>query len=436
MEWLGEVPRHWEVVRLKNVLARRITDGPHTTPEFIDDGVPFLSVDGIQDGELQFDGCRYVSAEEHAEYRRKALPRRDDLLMGKAASTGKIARVKVDFEFSIWSPLALIRLNRDVSNPAFYEYSLKSAIAQGQIDIFCTANTQKNISMDDIPRLVLTRPPLVEQAIIGGFLGRETGKIDALVAEQRRLMELLQEKRQAVISHAVTKGLNSDAPMKPSGSEWLGDVPAHWSLTPLKWLTDPERPIMYGIVLPGPDVGEGVPILKGGNVRPSRMNLQSMARTTPDIEAPYARARLRMADLVYSIRGSIGDCEAVPAALEGSNITQDVARVAVAKGTHAPWVRWALLASAIREDLASGSLGAAIRGINIFDLKRAALPTPPPSEQVEIAAFIDSETLKLDALAGEAQRAIDLLQERRTALISAAVTGQIDVRGLAEADVA
>ncbi|MFA6135221.1 MAG: restriction endonuclease subunit S [Phycisphaerae bacterium] len=429
VEWLGEVPAHWEVIRLKNVLQQRITDGPHTTPTFTADGVPFLSVDGIQDGELNFDGCRFISEADHAEFRVKALPKKNDLLMGKAASTGKIARVKVDFEFSIWSPLALIRLESPVSNSAFFEQCLKSPIVQAQIDNFCTSNTQKNISMDDIPRLVLTRPPRDEQTRIAEFLDEETAKIDGLVAEQLRLMELLKEKRQAVISHAVTRGLNPKAPLKPSGIEWLGDVPAHWEITPLKWLTDPERPIMYGIVLPGPDVGEGIPILKGGNIRPSRMNLQSMARTTAELEAPYARARLKEGDLVYSIRGTIGDCEIVPAELEGSNITQDVARVAITRGICAPWGRWALLASAIRDDLACGSLGAAVRGINIFDLKRANIPTPPPKEQTAIAAFLDAETSRFDTLTAEAQRAIDLLQERRTALISAAVTGQIDVRG-------
>lgn len=99
---------------------------------------------------------------------------------------------------------------------------------------------------------------------------------------------------------------------KDSGVEWLGEVPEHWRIIPLHRLTDAERPIMYGIVLPGPDVEDGVPILKGGNVKPARMNLESMARTTSEIEAPYARARLRAGDLVYSIRGSIGDCRARP----------------------------------------------------------------------------------------------------------------------------
>jgi type I restriction enzyme S subunit len=209
---------------------------------------------------------------------------------------------------------------------------------------------------------------------------------------------------------------------KDSGVEWLGQLPAHWEVTPLKWLTDPDRPIMYGIVLPGPDVGEGIPILKGGNVRPSRMNLQSMARTTPEIEAPYARARLKEGDLVYSIRGSIGDCEAVPADLEGSNITQDVARVAIADHVVASWARWALLAPAVRDDLASGSLGAAVRGINIFDLKRATLPTPSPGEQEVIAAFLDWETAKIDALVGEQRALIELLKEKRQTVISHAVT--------------
>ncbi len=284
-------------------------------------------------------------------------------------------------------------------------------------------------SWDFMGMLPVPVPPPAEQSAIAVFLDRETGNIDALVAEQEQLMALLKEKRQAVISHAVTKGLDPNVPMKPSGVEWLGDVPAHWSITPLKWLTEPDRPIMYGIVLPGPDVGEGVPLLKGGNVRPSRMNLESMARTTPELEAPYARARLKAGDLVYSIRGSIGDCELVPVELEKSNITQDVARIAIDDSVCSAWARWALLAPAIRDDLASGSLGAAVRGINIFDLKRASMPTPPIAEQIAIAAFIDDEVVNLERLSLEAERAITLLRERRAALISAAVTGKIDVRG-------
>lgn len=323
-----------------------------------------------------------------------------------------------------------------INHEEFCAIFLLYAMSLVRFDLLANPGAVPSLNEGQIGEFRLAIPPMVEQDSIARFLDRETAKIDALVEEQRRLIELLKEKRQAVISQAVTKGLNPHVTTKPSSIEWLGKVPEHWAVMPLKWLTDPDRPIMYGIVLPGPDVGEGIPILKGGNVKPSRMNLESMARTTPEIEAPFARARLKEGDLVYAIRGTIGDCELVPAELTGSNITQDVARVAIAENNSPRWARWALLASAVREDLACGSLGAAVRGVNIYDLKRANIPTPPPSEQEEIADFLDSETEKLDALTAEAQRAIDLLQERRTALISAAVTGKIDVRDLSETEAA
>lgn len=213
---------------------------------------------------------------------------------------------------------------------------------------------------------------------------------------------------------------------KDSGVKWLGEVPEHWEVMPLQRLVESDRPVMYGIVLPGPDVGAGVPVLKGGNVRPQRMKLSEVAFTTPEIEAPYARARLREGDLVYSIRGSIGDCEPVPKELAGANITQDVARIAIPNIDVPTFVRWALLSSPVREDLASGSLGAAVRGINIYDLKRARIPMPPRSERAVIADYLNTETSRIDVLVAEQERFIELLREKRQAVISHAVTKGLD----------
>jgi len=128
--------------------------------------------------------------------------------------------------------------------------------------------TVVHIYSGQLTTLRIALPQLEEQTTIATFLDRETAKIDALIAEQQRPIELLAEKRQAVISHAVTKGLDPTAPMKDSGVEWLGKVPEHWAVVPLKHLTNPERQVMYGIVLPGPNVEEGIPIVKGGDVRP------------------------------------------------------------------------------------------------------------------------------------------------------------------------
>jgi type I restriction enzyme S subunit len=434
VEWLGKVPTPWTIcalnyrydVALGKMLDQKRVSGRHLFPYLRNVDVQWDRINIIELPVMDFDGADLV---------RYALSP-GDLLVCEGGEVGRAAVWEGPLQHCYYQK-ALHRLRprdktRDV--PRYLFYALYLAAKLGVFAGSEGKSTIAHLTAEVLRRYRFGFPSFAEQVAIVAFLDRETAKIDALVEEQKRLIDLLKEKRQAVISHTVTKGLDPNAPMKPSGVGQLGDIPEHWKITPLKWLTDPKRPIMYGIVLPGPDVDHGIPILKGGNVRPSRMNLQAMARTTSEIEAPYARARLKKGDLVYSIRGSIGYCESVPAELEGSNITQDVARVAVADGVCASWARWALLASPIRDGLASGSLGAAVRGINIFDLKRASIPTPPPEEQAAIAAFIGGEVARLEQLAAEADRAIALLQERRTAIISAAVTGKIDLRGLVSSE--
>jgi type I restriction enzyme S subunit len=277
-------------------------------------------------------------------------------------------------------------------------------------------------------RIPLPSPEEVE--VISNLVDRGAVKIAAMIAEQRRLIELLQEKRQAVVSLAVTKGLNPDVPMKWSGVELLGDVPAHWTVKPLMRLTPDDRQIMYGIVLPGPHVDDGVPIVKGGDVRLSRLDVSTLNRTTAEIESNFVRSRLRGGDIVYAIRGSIGEAEIVPEELAGANITQDAARIAPLPDVDESWLLCALRAREVFAQLEQRATGATIRGINIFDLKRVRIPTPPDTEQREIARFVGEKIREIEALVVEAGRAISLLQERRTALIAAAVTGKIDVRHL------
>lgn len=271
--------------------------------------------------------------------------------------------------------------------------------------------------------------PATDQAAIATFLDRETAKIDALVAEKWRLIELLQEKRIALVAHAVTKGLDMSVPMRsvPEGS--IGDIPAHWAVKRLWHLTPSDRRIMYGIVLPGPNVEGGVPIVKGGDVAARRLSLDLLNRTSFEIEASYARSRLRGGDLVYAIRGSIGDVAMVPDEIEGANITQDAARVSYTAEIDGRWLLHALESSPVRAQLEAGAVGATIKGINIRDLKRALVPVPPSVEQSAIAEFLGEETRRFERLASRVSDGIDRLTELRSALISAAVTGKIDVRG-------
>ncbi|HVA49609.1 MAG TPA: restriction endonuclease subunit S [Pirellulales bacterium] len=288
---------------------------------------------------------------------------------------------------------------------------------------------QPDVSGELIRNLRINVPPLSEQCCIAAFLDRETATIDALVAQKERLIALLEEKRRAVISHAVTRGLDPAAPLKDSGSPFWGPIPDHWTMTKLRYLVPDERQVMYGIVLPGPHVDDGIPIVKGGNCEEGRLRLEFMSRTSKEIEAGYARSRLQEGDIVYAIRGSIGAAQIVPAELSGANLTQDAARIARHPGVNVRWLLYAVRSMPFFAKLEAGALGATIQGINIRDLKRADLPCPGMGEQEQIARFLDRQCCQTDSLIQRVADGIAHLHEYRAALISAAVTGQIDVRG-------
>lgn len=251
------------------------------------------------------------------------------------------------------------------------------------------------------------------QKTIAAFLDRETARIDQLIEKKGRFQKLADDRWRAVLDAAIL------------GRE--PNIADNLTWTPLGRLVQDYRRIMYGIVLPGPDVEVGVPIVKGGDVKPERLKRDRLCKTTYEIEAKFERARLRAGDLVIAIRGGVGDIEIVPDDVEGANITQDVARIAPKDDVDRTWLRYALMAPTVFAPLEARMLGAAVRGINIFDLKKVMVPTPPTAVQTELAHVLDSKARELQRLNDAVRRHKALMVEFRAALITAAVTGQIDV---------
>jgi type I restriction enzyme S subunit len=242
------------------------------------------------------------------------------------------------------------------------------------------------------------------------------------------LIDLLNEQKQAIIHQAVTRGLDPSVPLRPSGISTFGYIPQHWQVSKLHRITDPSRPIMYGIVLPGPNVDEGVYIVKGGNCEPGRLRPEHLSRTTFDIEASYVRSRLRGGDIVYAIRGSIGAAELVPSELTGANLTQDAARIAPGPSIYPRWLLYLVRSRAFFTKMDAGAVGATIRGINIRDLKRGDVVVPPYDEQIRIADHLDAALAQIESARSRAQTEIELMREYRTRLIADVVTGKLDVR--------
>jgi type I restriction enzyme S subunit len=329
---------------------------------------------------------------------------------------------------------ALHRLRPRTADPdqsRFLLFALFDTAKRGVFQADGSENTIAHLTAEKFRRYRFGFPPPPEQSAIVRFLDHADRRIRRHIRAKQKLIQLLEEQKQAIIHRAVTRGLDPHVRLKPSGAEWLGDVPEHWEVTKLYRVTDPLRPVMYGIVLPGPNVDQGVFIVKGGNCESGRLHPDLLSRTTFDIEAKYVRSRLKADDIVYAIRGSIGAAELVPAALAGANLTQDAARIAPGHRTLPRWLLYFVRSRAFFLKLDAGAVGATIRGINIRDLKRVDLVLPPLDEQRAITRYLDAESEKFSLVNDRAHREISLLREYRTRLIADVVTGKLDVRAAA-----
>lgn len=437
VEWLGRIPAHWQGMSLKRWVAIKITDGPHETPELLSEGVPFVSAEAMQDGRINFDAKRgFISEPVHRQYCRKCHPRREDLFLCKSgATTGKVVIIDTDEEFSVWSPLAQIRPNHHIILPRFLFYALQAEYVQEQVRCCWSAGTQPNIAMGAIEGLFVTAPPLEVQRKCIDFLDRETAKIDELVAKKERLIELLQEKRTALISQVVTKGLDPNVAMKDSGVEWLGEIPAHWNLIPVKYCAAKKVNAIktgpFGSQLLSSEMMSGE--VKVYNQR-SVLDYDFISGDnyiTQDKFKDLISFMVEPGDILLTTRGTIGRCAIVPKDAEKGILHPCLMRVQPDISIIVPEYLVLLIQDSIlvQTQIKLASNATTIDVIYSETMKEIRIPLPPLQEQLVITAAIDRETSKIDAMIAKIREGIDRLKEYRQALISAAVTGKIDVRG-------
>jgi len=431
VEWLGEVPEHWEVQRLRFVAE---LNPPKSEIRNLDKDtmVSFLPMEAIGD-----DGSVLVEAEKRISEVETGYTyfREGDVAFAKITpcyENGKGAVMRGLLNGIGFGTTELIvarpRPAKATSNYLHYLFTSPDFRSIGESHMY-GAGGQKRVPDAFVRNFATAFPPLVEQASIVEFLARETEKIDELVTEQQRLMELLKEKRQAVISHAVTKGLNPRAPMKPSGIEWLGDVPEHWNIVLLKRAF---QSVGYGIS-DALEAEGSVAILRMGNIENGRVVMEDL-KFTDEVEPGLL---LRRGDLPYNrtnsldLVGKVGMFVGAPYAVSFASY---LVRMRTMVDSVPEFFAYLLNTEGIL-GLARSSAFVAIGQCNLNPTRYGQIEVaiPPKAEQIAIVAVLDEELAQLDSLAAEAQKAIDLLQERRTALVSAVVTGQIDVRKLAAA---
>ncbi|SLM30430.1 putative Restriction modification system DNA specificity domain [Desulfamplus magnetovallimortis] len=237
VEWMGEIPEHWDRNFLKRY-CNNITDGSHFSPPTQDEGMAYISVKDIGNNTIDTINCKKISEPDFLKLVESGCqPDLEDILLTKDGTIGRAAIVKEDNNFVILSSLGLIKPNNLILTSNFLRYYLISGLNIDQMYSFIHGSALTRLTIVLIKHLYTIVPPLHEQQKIATFLDHKTHQIDTLIEKKKRLIDLLKEERTAVINEAVTKGLDPDVPMKDSGIEWLGEIPEHWDVVKLKWLT-------------------------------------------------------------------------------------------------------------------------------------------------------------------------------------------------------
>ncbi len=434
VEWLGLVPEGWEVVPYKYV-------GTHNDEVLLESTPDDFRFDYIEIGNVTIDDWIHDHSEVsfgNAPSRARRIARIGDVLVSTVRTYLKAIAIVPDREipyvastgFAVLRPgkrLASSYLGRIVQS----DYFVSEVIARS------VGVSYPAINASEVVALPIPFPPLPEQQAIADYLDAETQRIDTLIAELREMIRLLKEKRQALISHCVTKGLDPTLPMKDSGVEWLGEVPERWEVVPVRYVIDsieqgwspqcypyPAGENEWGVLKVGcvnsgtfrPQENKALPedlaprewlSIKNGDVLVSRANTRALVGSTAVASEDYPR--LLLSDKIYRLR--VNTRSMTPGFL-GLQLRGPAARALI--------------------ELNASGASDSMQNISQETLIAVRLAVPPPPEQHAIAAHVDRETAKIDRLISETEETITLMQERRSALISSVVTGKLQVPGIAE----
>ena len=424
VEWLGDIPEHWENTRLKFLgdtyggLSGKA--GKDFNQENNKDNKIFIPFTNIANNHYiqnnNFGTVTIFSNELQNKIKKNDL----FFLMSSEGyeDLGKSSLLKFEIKDGYLNSFCKgFRVKNNSINPKYLNYLLSGDTYRKLLYTQGNGFTRINLRLEKLQNLSLLIAPIIkEQKAIANYLDNATNKIDTLIIKQKRLIELLKEKRQALISKAVTRGLDDSVEMKDSGVEWLGEIPEHWINTKLKYISNinmgqSPSSISYN------NEGIGIEFLQGNA---DFGKLYPIARTfTTEVKKIS-----KINDILFTVRAPVG-------AMNISNkkyaIGRGLCAISATKYSEKSFLWW--LMSIVKIELDSVATGSTYEAVSVEQVNNSNIALPPLKEQKAIANYLDQKTTQIDTLINKATKAITLLQEKRTALISAVVTGKIDVRG-------
>lgn len=424
VEWLGEIPKDWEMWKIAHAYLEigSGTTPPSSNEEWYVGDIPWVTTGELRE-KLILDTKKKVSKKTIKAFPTlRVYPVGSIAIAMYGATIGRLGILGVE---ATTNQACCVMSQSNVIFNKFLYYWMQAF--KDDIVRLSSGGGQPNINQETVASLKVSTPKYKEQVHIANFLDHETAQIDTLIEKQQTLIQLLKEKRQAVISHAVTKGLNPDAPMKDSGVEWLGEVPEHWSVIKLSNYAIPLNGDRGANYPSGNDfVDEGVFFISTSEVVDGYIKTDTASKITLKKYNQLGGLKIKKGDIIYCLRGSVGK-SGICTFNEG---TISSSLMGIRSVSIEPYYLKLLLASSSelqqRSMLVTGSVSANLSAQNVMGYRFAI---PEKVEQLMIIAHVENSLEKIDILLSKATQAIQLMQERRIALISAAVTGKIDVRG-------
>lgn len=424
-DWLGEIPANWEAKRLRRIF--RVINGstPRSAePDYWNGDIPWVTPEDLGDlSEVEIWGTRRCITEAGYRSCGTSLAPAGSLVLSTRAPIGHLAIAGVTLCTNQGCRSLAYRAHE---SRRFFFYQLLAA--RPELESLGQGSTFKELSRGKLEDFRIVEPPQDDQRAIAAFLDRETARIDGLVAKKERLIELLQEQRTALITRAVTKGLDPNAPMKDSGVEWLGEIPAHWNVQRVQQSCSR---VTDGAHISPDTSSEDFPFVSTVDIRGGVIDFGGCLRTSASSYAYMERTgcRPRQGDVVFSKDGTVGTTAVVTTDREFAVASSLVILSPNRTQLHSSWLDYWLNSAFIKDEVELLLSGAALRRISVTKVGRLPLLIPRESdEQRVVVTFLDRETAKIDTLITRIRDAIDRLKELRTAMISAAATGKIDVR--------
>ena len=429
--WIGEIPKGWERTSLLNVLRKKITDGPHETPLFIENeenGIPFVSIDSLGNSDkIDFSVVKkYISKEDYLRYTQKTVIEEGDILFTKAATIGKTAIVGKEC-FMVWSPLAIIKTNENKASNRFVYYLLNCDRLITSVKLTGSMNTQINVGMRELEKIQITVPPIKEQQSIAKFLDVKCAEIDAILEKTQASIEEYKKLKQSVITEAVTKGVRGEREVKKTGTAWIDTIPCDWEFKRFKFIAN-NLFKGNGITKDQVFLDGDTPCVRYGEIysKYDRSFDKCFSLTRLDIQD--APRFFKQGDILFAGTGELIEEIGKNIIYLGNEQCLAGGDIIVAQHKHnGVFLNYALNSSYAQAQKSYGKAKLKVVHISASEIGDVLVALPPKDEQAEIAAYLAEKCAAIDSLITSKEALITELEAYKKSLIYEYVTGKKEV---------